>query len=157
MPYTKIQSRQVIVSHPKFYFFDPGIVRILKGLQKFEVLKGSEAGHSFEHYIFLELQAFKEIKRLDFDIKFWKAKSGIEVDFVLCRGTMAIECKISASPEKHELRGLIAFTKEHIPKRSIVVCLAPNKRLMQVENTEIEVYPVRLFLEELWDGKIWVA
>jgi len=154
LPYTKTQSRQIIVSHPKFYFFDTGLVRVLKGQSKFNVLKGSEAGHSFEHYIFLELMAFKEIKRLNFDIKFWRSKSGLEVDFILKRGSIAIECKIAPSIEKGDIKGLIEFTKEHRPEKSIVVCLAPNKRLLVIDDVEIEVYPIEEFLKELWEEKI---
>jgi predicted AAA+ superfamily ATPase len=154
LPYTQTTNRQIIVGHPKFYFFDPGLVRVLKGLPKFETLKGSEAGHSFEHYIFLELMAFKELKRHNFDIKFWRAKSGLEVDFVLNKGAVAIECKISGDVEKRDIKGLIEFTKEHQPKRSILVCLAPTKRIMHIDNVAIEVYPVEQFLQELWNGGI---
>jgi predicted AAA+ superfamily ATPase len=154
IPFTKTTNRQVIVGHPKFYFFDPAILRILKNLPKFEVLKGSEAGHSFEHYIFLELIAFKELKRHNFDIKFWRAKSGLEVDFVLNRGSVAIECKTAIDVEKRDIKGLIEFTKEHQPKRALLVCLAPVKRIMKIDNVEIEVYPVEQFLQELWREEV---
>ncbi|MDP2193568.1 MAG: DUF4143 domain-containing protein [Alphaproteobacteria bacterium] len=154
LPYTKTQSRQIIVSHPKFYFFDTGLVRVLKGEGTLSILKGSQAGHSFEHYIFLELMAFKEIQSLNFDIKFWRSKSGLEVDFILKRGSIAIECKITPSIEKSDIKGLIEFTKEHRPEKSIVVCLAPNKRLIVIDDMEIEIYPVEEFLKELWEKKI---
>jgi predicted AAA+ superfamily ATPase len=154
MPYTKTVSRQLIVGHPKFYFFDPGVVRILKGTPRFSVLKGPEAGHAFEHYVFLELMAFKEINRLRFDIKFWRSRSGLEVDFILNHGEIAIECKVQGSLEKRDLSGLSQFTKEHKPKKSIIVCQAPQKRQMNVEENSIEIYPLELFLKDLWDGKI---
>lgn len=153
-PFAKSKSRQLIVSHPKFYFFDPGIVRSLKGVPKFEHLKGSEIGHSFEHYLFLEFISYKEIKRFDFDIKFWRSKSGLEVDFVLQNGNIAIEAKISPFIEKSDIKGLIEFTKEYRPKKSIVVSCVQHKRLMKIDDIEIEVYPIEEFLKELWDNKI---
>ncbi len=151
-PYTKTENRQVIVSHPKFYFFDTGIVRILRGLPKFNEIKGREAGHGFEHYIFLELMAFKEVNRLGFDINFWRSKSGLEVDFILNRGAVAIECKISADVERRDMTGLIQFTREHRPKRSILICQVAQKRLMMIDDVSIEIYPIKLFLEDLWRG-----
>lgn len=154
LPYTKTTSRQIIVGHPKFYFFDLGIVRILKNVPYFKVLKGSEVGHSFEHYIFLELMAYKELKRLNFDIKFWRTKSGLEVDFILNRGSIAIECKISSDIEKRDIKGLVEFAKEHKPQKSILVCLIPTKRIMHIADIEIEIYPLELFLQELWNGEI---
>ncbi len=92
-PFTKSESRQLIVSSPKFYFFDTGIVRFLRGNALIESLKGVEAGHAFEHYLFLELLAYKELTQSKFDIKYWRTKSGLEVDFILARGNIAIETK----------------------------------------------------------------
>ncbi len=153
-PFSKIVSRQIIVSHPKFYFFDPGIVRILKKVPKFDALKGGDAGHSFEHYIFLELVSFKEINRLNFDINFWRTKSGAEVDFIINRGKIAIECKIASTVEKRDFKGLIDFANEHHPERSILVCMVPSKRIMRINDVDVELYPLEQFLKELWDGQI---
>jgi predicted AAA+ superfamily ATPase len=153
-PYARSKSRQLISSHPKFYFFDTGIVRLLKNVSKFETLKGSEVGHGFEHYIFLEILAFKEINRLDFDIQFWRSKSGLEVDFILAKGRVAIECKISPFIEKSDIKGIVEFSKENKPLKSIVVSLVQNKRIMTFDDVTIEVYPIQEFLKELWDKQI---
>lgn len=152
-PYTPKTSRQLITAASKFYFFDPSIPTYL--LQKeIKILKGSDAGHAFENYIFLELQAYKELNKKRYEISYWRTKSGLEVDFILGRGDVAIEVKISSLVQKQDLRGLIEFTKEHNPQLSIVVSLEPNKRILTIGDKKIIIYPVEEFLSELWEGLI---
>ena len=155
-PFAKSESRQLIVSSPKFYFFDTGIVRFLRGTALSDILKGTEAGHAFEHYIFLELLAYKELTHSNFDIKYWRTKSGLEVDFILARGNIAIEAKISRPIERRDIKGIIEFSKEHRPTRSIVVSLELRKRVIMVEDVKIEIFPVEEFLNDLWSNKIFI-
>lgn len=152
-PYTPKTSRQLITAAAKFYFFDPSIPLYL--LQKeIKLLKGADAGHAFENYIFLELQAYKELNKKRYEITYWRTKSGLEVDFIIGKGDIAIEVKISSLVQKKELRGLIEFTKEHSPKHSIVVSLEPNKRTLTIDDKKITIYPVEDFLSDLWQGLI---
>lgn len=150
LPYAKSESRDLISRTPKFYFFDTAIPNALKN-NKINSLKGAEAGHSLEHYIFLELLSYKELNRKYYNINYWRTKTGLEVDFVLDKGLVAIEVKISERVDKKDLKGIIAFTKEHFPKRSIVVSLDAKKRHLE---EGIEIYPIKEFLNELWNGQI---
>ena len=150
-PYTPTTSRQMIVSSPKFYFFDPSIPTYL--LQKeINILKGSDACHAFENYIFLELKAYQELNKKRYDISYWRTKSGLEVDFIIGKGEVAIEVKIGTSIKNNELRGLFEFTKEFRPNYSIVVSLEQNKRIIKIEDLQIIIYPVQEFLSDLWNG-----
>ena len=153
-PFAKSESRQLIMSAPKFYFFDTGIVRALKNNTTITAIKGADAGHAIEHYIFLELLAYKELTHADFDIKYWRTKSGLEVDFILKQGNVALEVKISHPIEKPDINGLIEFSKEHRPERRIVVSQEPRKRIMTVDDITVEIFPVEEFLKDLWAGKI---
>ncbi len=153
-PFAKSESRQLIVSAPKFYFFDTGIVRSLRGNMLIGEMKGPEAGHAFEHYVFLELLAYKELTKASFDMKYWRTKSGLEVDFVLGKGKIAIEAKITQPIEKKDIRGLIEFTKEYKSEKTIVVGLEPRKRLMKVDGVSVEIFPIEDFLSELWGNLI---
>jgi uncharacterized protein len=152
-PYTPRTSRQLIMSAPKFYFFDLSLSQFL--LQKeIRLLKGSDAGHALEQYVFLELMAYKELNKKRLDIKYWRTKNGLEVDFILGKGEIAIEVKLSTPVGKHDLNGLIAFATEHKPRLSIVVGLEPIKRIMNIDDIEVYVYPIEQFLQELWKGEI---
>jgi len=153
-PYTKHVGRDIISATSKFYLFDTGVANILAKRQITE-LKGIEAGRALEHFILLELIAYRGIYELDFDINFWRTKTGLEVDFILGKGEVAIEVKISHAVPATELHGLDAFCKEHHPKKAYVVSQDPRPRkLITASNSEITVLPWQNFLERLWKGEI---
>jgi len=153
-PFTKKKHRDIISSTPKFYLFDVGIANILMK-RVIPALQGGVAGEAFEHYIFMEIIAYKGINDLDFEITFWRTKTGLEVDFILGNAEVAIEIKISNSPHKSDLKGIIAFQEEHKPKKAIVVCLAPQPRLLNLDSdTEILILPWEVFIDKLWSGEI---
>lgn len=153
-PYIKHVGREIITSTPKFYLFDVGLANYLqkKSINK---LKGSEAGKSFEHYIFMELIAYRGLKELNFDITYWRTKSGLEVDFILGKGEIAIEVKIAENVALYDLKGLQAFQEEHNPKKAYVVCLAPRARKIKLDDDrEINILPWEQFLKMLWHKEI---
>ena len=84
---------------------------------------------------------------------YWRTKDGIEVDFVLEDGQIAIECKISTPIDRRDLKGLLLFGKEYNAKLH-VVSLEPRKRLMTIDGQEVTVWPIEEFLNCLWAGEI---
>lgn len=154
LPYYKKIGRDIITKTPKFYLFDVGVATYLRRITINE-LKGKEAGHAFEHYIFMELIAYAHFSEKRFEINYWRTKSGLEVDFILSRGAVAIEVKIAQQVQKAELKGLLAFMEEHSPVKAMVVSQDPAARLIKLENgSSILVKPWREFLTDLWAGEI---
>ncbi len=152
-PFHKKIKRDLIQSTPKFYLFDVGIANYLRRRQ-ISILKGSDAGEAFEHYILTELVAYLGLNELDIPINYWRSKSGLEVDFVLDYGNIAIETKISSTVDLSDLAGLIAFCEDYQPRHALVICQAPRKRLLAtMGKTNIEVLPWRDFMENLWHKK----
>lgn len=148
-PYSKRQGRDVISKASKFYLFDVGVAGQLQGRRLSEE-KGAAFGKALEHYIFMELNAHRSYRELHYSVDFWRTKSGLEVDFVLADGEVAIEVKGSSRIDRNDLKGLQAFRDEHTPKQAIIVCNEPVAR--QTEN--IHILPWRTFLEHLWDGRV---
>jgi len=148
-PFKRRQSRQIISKAPKYYLFDVGIAGCLTKRYLREE-KGEEFGKAFEHFLLMEMTAYRSYSAKDYDINFWRTKSGLEVDFVLGSGKIAIEIKGSSRVGKKKLNGLIAFHEEYSPKRCIVICNEKEKRIQD----EIEIFPWREFLHELWKGNI---
>lgn len=148
-PFAKTRGREVILKAPKFYLFDVGVAGILTR-RTLEVEKGSEFGKAFEHFIFMELAAYRSYGGGDFPIRYWRTKAGAEVDFILGEGEVAIEAKSASRVDKEDLRGLSAFQEEWQPKKAILVCNEREPRKVGA----IEVLPWREFLERLWAGKI---
>ena len=131
-----------------------GVVNALASRQISE-LKGAQAGEAFEHYIFMELMAYRELNELDYKICYWRTQKGLEVDFILGRGEVAIEVKISRAVERQDVKGLMAFSEDYKPKRAIVVSQDVAKRKLKVENgTDIMILPWETFLRQLWGGDI---
>lgn len=148
-PFKRRQGRQVISSTPKFYLFDVGVAGILTKRHLKEE-KGEEFGKAFEHFMFMELAAYKSYNELDFEINFWRTKSGLEVDFILGNGEVAVEVKGSHRLDKKDLGPLIAFSEEYSPKKAILVCNEKEER----KSGNIQIMPWQRFLGELWEGKI---
>ncbi len=152
-PYRIKRKREIITDTPKFYLFDVGVINFL-ARRNISTLKGSQAGEAFEHYIFMEIMAYRGIYDLDFEITFWRTKTGLEVDFVL-DNSVAIEVKISDTIPTTELKGLSAFCEEHKPEKAYVVALVPRARKVKLSTgSEILILPWKMFLELLWGKKI---
>jgi predicted AAA+ superfamily ATPase len=148
-PFKKRKGRRVISRTSKFYLFDVGVAGALTKRNVVQE-KGEVFGRAFEHFVFMELTAHSSYCELDYEINFWRTKSGLEVDFVLGDGEVAIEVKGSNRVDNRELRPLKAFVEEFSPKLAIVVC---NEREQRVVD-QIRIMPWRQFLTELWEGRI---
>lgn len=148
-PFSRRQSRQVISKAPKYYLFDVGVAGALTRRRITEE-RGGLYGQAFEHFIFTEIQAHASYSELHYDINFWRTKSGLEVDFVLGGGEIAIEIKGSNRLDRRDLRPLAAFIDEFRPKRAIVVCNESKERLVD----GVSMMPWRSFLRSLWEGDV---
>ena len=151
-PFHKKIKRDLIQSTPKFYLFDVGVANYLQR-REIKLLKGDQAGEAFEQFILMELTAFYGLHELDIPIQYWRSKNGLEVDFVLEHGNVAVEVKLSPSPDASDFKGLRAFCDDYKPKHAIVVCQAARKRVLECDNgVMIQILPWQDFLENLWDG-----
>jgi len=148
-PYKKRQERQVIQKAGKFYLFDVGVAGAITK-RRIEEERGELFGKALEHFIFMELNAYRHYNEYDYEINFWRPKTGMEVDFVLNSGEIAIEVKGSSNVSKQDLKGLNAFYEIHKPRKSILVC---NEKIPRVVG-KVEILPVREFLVRLWEGGI---
>lgn len=146
-PYSR-SHRTKIVSHPKFYFFDLGVVSALRGELFKNLTPGTASyGRAFEHFILLELKRVVDYREREVKISFFRTTDGAEVDLILEFGNeiWAVEIKASASPSLSDLRGLRSFTKDHKCARILCVCQTP--RPYRSEN--IEFLPWEDFISKI--------
>ncbi|MBI3615372.1 MAG: ATP-binding protein [Candidatus Omnitrophica bacterium] len=148
-PFKKRQHRQVIGKASKFYLFDVGVAGVLTQ-RHLEEERGEAFGKAFEHFLLMELIAYRSYTESDFSIHFWRTKSGLEVDFILGAGEVALEVKGTSRVNSSDLRPLKAFVEEHRPAKALVVC---NEKAARVTD-KIRILPWRDFLSDLWEGKI---
>lgn len=148
-PFKSRQSRQVITRSSKFYLFDVGVGGMLEKRHLSEA-RGPVFGKAFEHFVFCELKAHASYSGLNYEIRFWRTKSGMEVDFVLGDGEVAIEVKGTSRVDAKSLRSLRGFVKEYEPRKAFVVCNEPVERVVG----SVRIVPWRAFLQKLWAGEV---
>ena len=112
--------------------------------------RGEAFGRAFEHFIFMELAAHASYRELHYGIRYWRTKTGQEIDFILGDGEIALEVKGTSRVDQRELRSLALFMEEYSPKAAIVVSNETQERRVG----KIRVVPWRSFLSELWEGGI---
>ena len=149
-PFSRRRGRAVLVRAPKFYLFDVGVAGHLRG-RRIDRAAGPEFGRAFEHLVLMELLAWRSYRERDFPVRYWRTKSGLEVDFVLGRDAeAAVEVKGTPRVRPEDLKGLRAFCEEHAPRRAVVVSRDPAPR----RTGAIDVLPWDVFLERLWGGAV---
>jgi predicted AAA+ superfamily ATPase len=149
LPWKKRQERQVIGKAAKFYLFDVGVAGALTG-RRIREERGEAFGRALEHLVLMEVLAHRSYRELDYGIHFWRTKSGLEVDFVLGDGEVAVEVKGASRVDPSDFRSLRAFTEDIRPRRALLVCNEPAPRVVD----GVEVVPWREFLARLWTGDV---
>ena len=148
-PYKKRQNRRVITKASKFYLFDVGIAGHLCQ-RKITEVRGEQFGKALEHFVFMELNAHRSYLDLHYGISFWRTKSGLEVDFILGDGEIAIEVKGASRVDNTDMRSLRAYMNEFKPRLGIVVSNEKYERQVG----DITILPWQIFLDKLWAGEL---
>jgi len=107
---------------PKFYFFDPGVVRAIRDVVD-EPLADSESGALLEGYILHELRAAVAYQGLGGEIFYWSTPGSKEIDFVWVKGSrrVAVEVKNSRTWRASYAKTLNEFVAEGRVSRGFVV------------------------------------
>jgi len=112
--YSNVEKKR-LVKHPKYYFFDTGV---LNGLLGNFIVSPDRAGLYFEHLVFNQMLSSAYAKDLDIRISTFRTSDGAEVDFIVEIGAnlYAIEVKHSKNIGPHDARGLANFVKHTTQK-----------------------------------------
>ena len=150
LPAFTLRPKRRTIQAPKFYFRDLGVVNHLA--RRGVIRPGSELfGKAFENWLFHELSVHARYSELFYELSYWRLSSGIEVDFILGLGAVAIEAKGKSRITSGDMRGLINFKKDFPEvKWRIIVCL--EKRIRKTEEG-IYIVPYQEFIRLLWDGE----
>jgi predicted AAA+ superfamily ATPase len=134
-----------LIKHPKYYFFDTGVLNALLG--NFYVSQ-DRIGNLFETFVVTQIigltGAFGKLVRLST----YRTNTGAEVDLVLEfeDQIVAIEIKASQNVGKSDLRGLASFS-EFIrkPHKSWVIYLGKYSQVLD----EVRILPLDVAMKEL--------
>jgi len=147
----KPQAKIKEVSHPKFYFFDPGVVRALMGYLRDPVEK-SERGPLMETLVLHELRAWLNVSQCGGQLTFWRTPSGSEIDFVWTRGKKSIGLEVKSS---NAWRSEFGKTLKHLHREKVldaVFGIYTGDDILK--DGPITVMPYSVFIEELEKNKI---
>jgi predicted AAA+ superfamily ATPase len=139
------------ISHAKFYLFDLGVTHRILGRRALPV-GSDEYGRAFESFLALELLAWCAYRGQGEELRFYRTRAGVEVDFVL--GDVGIEAKAGVLATERDARGLCALEEVHPLRRRLIVSRDPTPRRFVVRGAQIEVLPWAEFLGELWAGGV---
>ena len=103
-------ERKRLIQHPKYYFFDPGVLNALLG--NFEVSEDRK-GFLFEHLFFTQLISSLHHQDKDFRLSTYRTEHGAEIDCILevNKKLFAIEVKASKNIGLNDLNGFKSFHK----------------------------------------------
>lgn len=147
-PWRKSKDRRLIET-AKFYLFDTGVAKALKGLSIVEP-KTEEFGRSFEHFLIEEVRAYLAYKEKTYPLSFWRTSTGLEVDLIVGNLEMAVEFKAIDNVKPLHLKGLSALMEDQNVKKAFLVCCEPRMRKIG----QILILPWMEFCEMLWSDKL---
>lgn len=139
------------LAHPKFYFFDTGVVRSLQQRVR-DPIGNEERGALLETWLLHELRAWMSIANLGGELSYWRTHDGSEVDFVWTRGSSAvgIEMKSTTRWRAEHAQPLLEMLEEGVVQRAFGVYLGPDV----LRHAGVDVLPMREFLRKLHAGEI---
>jgi predicted AAA+ superfamily ATPase len=151
LPAWRPRAKVKEVGHPKFFFFDPGVVRALAGRLR-EPLDAEERGRLLETQVLHELRARIALAGCGGRLSYWRTPSGSEVDFVWTRAATSVAIEVKASsrwrPEDgRPMRDLAAAT-------GISRCFGVYLGDAELRDGPIAVLPFVEFTRRLAAGKI---
>lgn len=114
IPVFSKRAKRKLVAHSKFYFFDVGVYKAIRPMGPFDTPDEAD-GAGLETLVLQELLACNEYGNLGYQLYFWRAGTGQEVDFVLYgqRGVVGIEVKRSSRIGRSDLSGLTLFKSDY--------------------------------------------
>lgn len=141
-------TRTRLVSHPRYYLFDPGVTNALTHNLS-GALDPVVRGRRFEQFVVQQARAAIEYHRVDFQLCYWRTHSGAEVDLLVTCGqriVAAVEIKGSARHSTAVPSGLRTFLEHHPKVPAFVVCVAQRESLLE---RGIRCVPWENFLAEM--------
>ena len=140
------RAKRELSSHPKFYFFDPGVFRALRPFAIGDSPSQID-GLALEGLIAEHLTAWRDYSSEKHTLHFWRTRSGIEVDFVVLGplGFWAIEVKNSNQISLSDLKPLISFMEDY-PEATPIFLYRGKERMYK---KKILCLPCEEFLKKL--------
>lgn len=146
--------RKRLRAHPKFYYFDTGVVRALSRQLSVPLLPGTSAyGDAFEHYVILECVRLASYYYPEYRFSYLKTKDDAEVDLVVERPgekILFIAIKSTTSVTEAQLCSFIKLAEDF--GECEAVCFSRDSHAKQL--TGVVVLPWQVGLNQYFLRKV---
>ncbi len=146
-PFATSLTRRLI-QHPRFYFFDPGVLNGLLG--NFQI-SGDRVGLLFEHLVLTQMLHGAHARDQDLRISAYRTEHGAEVDFIVetPRTVLAVEVKAARSIGAIDRRGFKSFAEYHGKKhRALILYRGDQRKSLK----DVELWPWQNGIHEILDA-----
>lgn len=123
-------ARKELKKSPKVYFLDTGFLRLARRLTAQKII--DVKGEVFENGCFLRLKEKYE------QIKFWRTKSGAEVDFII--NDIPVEVKMGIIKGDTIGKGLVSFILKYKPERVFIYAKNQETKFSKI-GSEVRLIP----------------
>ena len=146
IPVFEKRAKRQVSSHPKFYYFDPGVFRVLRK-QGFLDRSTEAEGAALEGLVAEHLRYWIDYQKEKNELYFWRTRSGVEVDFIIYGPNVfyALEVKNGKSVAPHDLKGLKEFHKDY-PEATLILLYRGKEKL---KKEGILCFPVEEFFRTM--------
>ena len=156
-PQVKVREQ----THPKFYWFDPGVARAAAGLL-FDPVDRIWRGRALENIIYHELRVYNLTRNKNRSIYFYRTGSGAEIDFVVETrkrqpGSKArivcLEVKLAEKWNRKWERSMRSLSESGRIQVDKMIGIYTGKRTYHFDG--LDVLPVEDFLNQLHQGDVF--
>jgi predicted AAA+ superfamily ATPase len=142
--------RARLVTHPRFYLFDPGVTNALNR-RLTAPLDAAWLGRLFEQWVVLESWRLIDYLGIEARPFYWRTNQGAEVDLVIERHgrlVLAVEIKSKRTVAGADVSGFRSFRDAHPKVPCVVVARVPEPYRLG----DVQVLPYRHFFDrfEQW-------
>lgn len=138
-------------AHPKFYFFDTGVVRAIQNRLR-EPIESAERGPLLETLVANELRSRINISGCGGELFYWRTPGQTEVDFIWSRGKNAVGIEVKAAPVWRKEYGSALNQLFH--EKRLQKCFGIYLGSVRLKDGAVEVLPVKEFMKNMARGKI---
>lgn len=156
-PQVKVREQ----THPKFYWFDPGVARAAAGLL-FDPVDRIWKGRALENMIYHELRVYNLTRNKNRPIYFYRTGSGAEIDFVVETrkrqpGSKArivcLEVKLAEKWNRKWERSMRSLNESGDIQVDKMIGIYTGKQTYHFDG--LDVLPVKDFLNQLHQGDVF--
>jgi predicted AAA+ superfamily ATPase len=151
LPWRKSIRKRLSV-HPKFYFFDLGVVNALTQSLT-DTIHPQLRGRFFEHFLILETYRLSVYRKSEAGLFYWRTNTGAEVDLVIAKHGQPIaacEFKSGRSAVHGSFSGLASFAVDYPDVPRYVVAELERPQLVG-QTLPVRIIPWREYCQMLHD------